>query len=98
MQYISESPHKAEGHFFFLFQDEYRAKFDLSSDVDDANIVEKSSKKQKRNEDYSEKKKKIKKDDKNKRAAGLTTQAKKDKKVLIKYFTARNRARNVRGT
>ena len=31
-------------------------------------------------------------------AAGLTAQAKKDKKVFIKYFTARNRAGNVGGT
>ena len=71
----------------------------LSSDVDDANIVvEKGSKKRKRSENYGGKKKEIKKDEKNKKAAGLTAQAKRDKKVLIKYFTARNRARNVGGT
>ena len=59
--------------------------------------MEKSSKKRKRSENDSGKKKKIKKDEKNRKAAGLTTQAKKDRKVLIKYFTARNRARNVGG-
>ena len=63
--------------------------------------MEKSSKKRKRSENDSGKKKKIKKEEKNRKAAGLTAQAKKDKKVLIlkymKYFTARNRTRNVGG-
>ena len=44
------------------------------------------------------KRRKSKRMKKNRKAAGLTAQAKKDKKVLIKYFTARNRTRNVRGT
>ena len=67
---------------FFLFQDEYRAKFDLSSDVDVSNVtVEKTSKKRKRSENDDGKKKKIKRDEKNKKAAGLIAQEKKDKKV-----------------
>ena len=59
--------------------------FDLSADVDDANItVEKTSKKRKREGGDKEKKKKIKKTDE-KKAAG-SAQAKKDKTVSLKLL------------